>query len=288
MTDYLRYLPILIIPLLIFITCKLIRSSGTCIVCKKLAIGSPYRCSDGVICKDCSQLMPSSTLRSLKMEPASTVKRLIDITRSNIPRYRKIFDETSHFGNIHIDERNGLIALCSNREIKDGKLKSSCKNIFSVLNVQDCNFNIKTESSSENAVKVSIHFILVLAEPNITIKEQIGHATCNAHRVDYEHISYSEPSALTLFRSIFVGMLRQTWEKYDYMQSHNFISPQAVELTLSRALFMVDEQYTLNEIKRQRNRLIKAFHPDSNKDIDATKYTEKINNAYKILKDNLR
>ena len=55
------------------------------------------------------------------------------------------------------------------------------------------------------------------------------------------------------------------------------------------ALFMVDdlENITLDELKKIRNRLIKTFHPDAN-DASDTGYSQKISDAYEILKSVLK
>lgn len=46
-------------------------------------------------------------------------------------------------------------------------------------------------------------------------------------------------------------------------------------------LFMLEKPYTQEDVRKQRNRLMKSFHPDGN-DISEV-YAQKINNAYNIL-----
>lgn len=46
-------------------------------------------------------------------------------------------------------------------------------------------------------------------------------------------------------------------------------------------LFMLESPYTQEDVRKQRNRLMKSFHPDGN-DISEV-YAQKINNAYNIL-----
>ena len=59
----------------------------------------------------------------------------------------------------------------------------------------------------------------------------------------------------------------------------------SLELQQAMSLFMIDDLsvITLSELKAQRNRLIKTFHPDKATDADA-KYAQKINAAYETLK----
>lgn len=46
------------------------------------------------------------------------------------------------------------------------------------------------------------------------------------------------------------------------------------------------ENLTLEQVKKQRNRLIRMYHPDTGSDAD-TKFAQKINNAYEILKNSI-
>lgn len=55
------------------------------------------------------------------------------------------------------------------------------------------------------------------------------------------------------------------------------------EYERAKCLFMLDDKYTLDELKTQRNRLLKAFHPDNTHD-NSDRYIDKINRSYEILK----
>lgn len=59
-------------------------------------------------------------------------------------------------------------------------------------------------------------------------------------------------------------------------------------LSEAMALFMMEnlDVLTEHELRTIRNRLMKSFHPDSSNDAD--KYAQKINEAYEILKNNIR
>lgn len=52
-------------------------------------------------------------------------------------------------------------------------------------------------------------------------------------------------------------------------------------------MFMLDGEYTLEDVKKQRNRMLKAFHPDNDSSIDS-KYGEKINACYEVLLNEIK
>jgi hypothetical protein len=60
------------------------------------------------------------------------------------------------------------------------------------------------------------------------------------------------------------------------------MSSGANELQVAMAVFFLSEGYTKTELRRQRNMLIKTFHPDSHQ-TDQQEYAAKINNYYEIL-----
>ena len=66
------------------------------------------------------------------------------------------------------------------------------------------------------------------------------------------------------------------------------ISPFTSELQKAMLVFLIDDlkDVTLDNLKEQRNRLMKMYHPDAIPDIDP-KYAQKINSAYEVLKNHL-
>lgn len=60
---------------------------------------------------------------------------------------------------------------------------------------------------------------------------------------------------------------------------------QIDDIQKAMALFMFDSMSDVTEenLKKQRNALIKAFHPDNSEDNEI--YSQKINAAYDLLKD---
>ena len=66
-------------------------------------------------------------------------------------------------------------------------------------------------------------------------------------------------------------------------QSGNYQSADTAYVS-ALSLFMLEEGYTMDELKKQRNRLMKSFHPDED-DAETVRYAQKINCAYEILKN---
>ena len=99
--------------------------------------------------------------------------------------------------------------------------------------------------------------------------------------------TYEAPEVLCMFETL----INRAWERA--LNSRNlddfFGAVDEREYVLAKATLLVDDAYDMDEIKKQRNKLIKAFHPDTmDDDEDAAYYAQKINDAYGILKERLR
>lgn len=62
--------------------------------------------------------------------------------------------------------------------------------------------------------------------------------------------------------------------------------PSDAELALS--VFMLDAPVPLDELKKRKNFLLKKLHPDANSDYNTTEMTNKILQAYEVLKKNAK
>ena len=76
---------------------------------------------------------------------------------------------------------------------------------------------------------------------------------------------------------------REREQQRAYQQRTSSVD-QAYQSAMS--MFMLNEGYTLEELKKQRNRLLKSFHPDEGNDNDSS-YAQKINVAFDLLKSRI-
>lgn len=70
------------------------------------------------------------------------------------------------------------------------------------------------------------------------------------------------------------------------MEAERLARSRMQKLDEARSLFMLGQVYDLSQLKRQRALLLKTFHPD-NGQVDSAAYAQKINDAYRILMDEL-
>ncbi len=242
------------------------------------------KCQNGNVCKTCLGKLPEVIKYSLKEYRGAQLREIL--TDASLKKNAEIFNETCSYGLLHIDENHGLFCITNGKNLECGKVKKDSLDVFDSIYVSDLGLSIKTQDVTENAIYVSVNMLCILESPKISINLPIKNkAACKAIRTDVNTLTYREPAELTLIRNIFIQMRLRKIQRYNEEYSKHFISKKTMEEFTARCLMMLPEDYTQEELKKQRNRLLKVYHPDENNiDENMEKYTQMINDAYRKLK----
>ena len=134
-------------------------------------------------------------------------------------------------------------------------------------------------------VTCDIEFNCEIQSLNINFKYLIKkRVICPHKRTDNQHIEFSEPSDLTMFRSMFNQTLKNEAERYTVLYNENIANKEAIEEFKAKALFMLGNEYTYEDLERQYNRTISAY---SKENINDKVYIDYINDAYILLANKL-
>lgn len=260
-----------------------------CVVCGGPATVFSRSCSDGPVCKTCMNRIPDVIKKKIGKYSGLTLKKIRDFQEKHRKDMEKTFEATSSYGLLHIDEIHGLFTICKKTELEDGRISTvekSIPSVFPALYIRDYGITYRVVSSGEDKVTIEVSLMVEMESLDYSFTTPIKTAYCYAERVDDEHISYREPSELSMFRSMFHQMIVTSVEKYNREINRKFITPKEFDLFCARQMFMLPEDFTMKELKAQRNRYLKVYHPDENTEkTDLSGYTQKINKAYRLLKD---
>ncbi len=257
---------------------------ANCVICGKPAALLDKQCLSGTVCKNCMSKLPEIITYKLKDYRAETLRALL--IDENLKENAAIFSETASFGDLHIDENHGLFCICNNKKMKRGKVDPGYRGVFDSVYVSDFGISLKPYDAQEAAVYCCVNFYCVIDRPKISFNAPIKNkAGCMAHRVDKEHITYKEPGDLTLIKNIFYEMRLKKIKRFNDEFAHHFLSKESIDRFVAQNIMMLSDDYTRDELKKQRNRLLKVYHPDESKlDENMEFYTQKINNAYNLLR----
>ncbi len=257
---------------------------------KKTNLLTRLKLHDGnYLCSDCMSKVPSYMKDSVKahydLEDFRSLLAYIEYSNTEL---RPRFHETHWYYSIHIDTENKLFYLGYDIDEKTV--------FFNFYNIEEFNLTFNAEEFKEGVlgdkVKGELLFILKMNNPYFYHEEILDYsAKAKAKKkLLSNRVEYDNPKGMDEFLLFF----QTAWQKSKGSQEedraedreNSNISALADELRQAMSLFMLDnlENVSLEDIKSQRNRLIKAFHPDKGS-ADDTAYAQKINSAYEVLKE---
>lgn len=258
-----------------------------CTVCgKKTKMLSRIKLADGnYVCADCQAHSPHYMYESITGNYTLTdYKKFLEYIEYSSNVLRPIFHETHKYYSLHIDTENNLFYI--------GNYIDKNTLFLQLCNIIDFDLVFSPEKIKEgligDKVQGKVLFKIKMQDPYFYYEEILDYsAKAKAKKTFFgSNIQYENPKGMDDFmlylRSALMSCIN---ESHSNNKTSVDAEPIQDELHKAMALFMLDDlnHITLKTLKEQRNKLMKTFHPDKATE-DDTKYAQKINNAYEILK----
>lgn len=255
---------------------------------KQIILGSGEK--KFVLCQNCVDKIHPQLMKYAKdYWDYNDYKNYLLLEESN-KDYIAQFKPTDEYGKtakLKIDKEHCLFT------IGDGKNDY----VFCFDQVVDYDISFRADEIKEgllgDKVKGDEYASIQLNCPNVYIEKILNHGVSYKIKekgfinIKYQ-FEYSE-SFSNIIRTFSVCMRIIESIRQDMNNNHDSssYSHEVDELQKALALFMFDsmDEVTEESLKKQRNALIKAFHPDNDESNQA--YSQKINTAYEILKGQL-
>lgn len=245
--------------------------------------------ADGaVLCSECKAKIPSYMMDSVRnnysYQDYLELKEYLEYSQKEL---KPKFHETHNFYNIHIDTNHRLLYIDS--------FSNADPVYFHLYNIDDLNFTFSAEEFKEGVFNDKVTGKVLMAIrvniPGFYYEKIVDQNAKSKAKKEFfgTKISYENPKGMDEFMLFFnTAKLADLEAEHDRVLDEEITSEYtniSLELQQAMSLFMIDDLnvITLSELKAQRNRLIKTFHPDKATDTDA-KYAQKINAAYEMLK----
>ena len=239
------------------------------------------------LCSDCTSMIPDYMMHSVRTSDCYTLdgyKNLVEyIDFSNLV-LRSLFQETHAYYNIHIDAEHGLFYI--------GKSVNDNTVFLRMRYIDDYNLTFSVEEIKEGTfvdkITGKVLFRIQMGHPIFYHEEILDYgARVKAQKTFFgTEYRYENPNGMDKFLLFFEAAIVADLEAYRASLEDEYGGiEETTELQQAMSLFMIDDlsTVTIESLKAQRNRLIMTFHPDAASDND-TKYAQKINSAYSILK----
>ncbi len=266
---------------------------------KKTKILTRISLSDGnYLCSECSKGIPSYMLDTvLKVYTLDDFRGLKNYLNTTNKEYAQKFRETRSFYTLHVDTENRLLYIGNKIEEKTMFLRLADIVEFDLLFSAD----EYKEGIVHDKVYGKILFQIKYEYPYFYHEEILAKDVKATAKQSFfsTKVEYGNPKDMVEFLTFFllaqnkaideeIGQLENEYGCFDYQVPEYEIGKDNNELVQALGLFMFDSvnDLTMENLRIQRNRLMKAYHPDIGLPED-NKFAQKINNAYEILKKHL-
>lgn len=266
-----------------------------CVECnKKTTPLLRFKLADGnYLCSDCCSKLPSYITEQLSKQDIDYYHHVLDYLEYSNTNLKPKFQETHNYYNLHIDVNNLLFYI--DRKLKDDTLILEFKHIadFEIL------YDPSTYKEGVIGDKVfgNVLFRIVMNEPFFNYEAIFDKQVKSKAKKAFfgSKISYENPKGMDeiieVFNSTYETAIAIESAGYEGYQRENSSNGNNIndDLTQALNLFMFDslDDVDLEKLKKQRNRLVKTFHPDSSEESIDDKFMVKINAAYEIIKKHL-
>lgn len=232
------------------------------------------------ICNDCLSKLPfyfSKRISEYTYEEISTILNWESEKKNSL---KQIFFTTSSYGNLHIDSIHHLFAIGETNDFEKGKPVSNDVIIVEIERLQNISFDVKVDRSSIDEVKGSITMSCIINNPDITIQNILikKNESITPTMVENNSVIFSLPPEVQLIWNEILE-IREQLDKHSFLLSGN-----QREIDMAMGLYMVKDGFTLEQLKKQRNILMKAFHPDVDTSAGADERSQIVINAFNLLK----
>ena len=230
------------------------------------------------LCLNCQYALPSFFVGKYADMSSEEFKALYAYMVTESAALSKKFKKNHKFSHLKLDTVNGI--LCYKQKNTEAiYLKLDNISYFNLEFYEGATENVGAVKMMLECTYPEIYVSTVLSETEVGSEcyEFLGHfdsAKAYHGKTNTQEETYQ----------------RINGESEQYYQQTVETPPEvSVEVQKALALFMFDslEDITAESLKKQRNRLIKSFHPDMGNE-DDTKYAQKINEAYMLLLENIK
>lgn len=244
---------------------------------KSLPLVGAISVQNGKICKSCASRIPKVMLETSENWADYTLQTAIDYEDEIYDK----FEVTASYGSLHIDTVHGLFAI--SQKLNDDKPADRC--VFSAYDLSEVAIYATSPKVDHGQVYVDVEFKARIENLRLPIKVIIKKKVhCQTKRTDPEHVTWEDPSDMSMFITLFNTMLSGLWENINRKLCGQTV--HELEIEKARNLFMLPENYTMEELKKARNMMMKVYHPDV-AEFDTTAASKIINNSFKLLKNEL-
>ncbi len=250
-----------------------------CILCgADASILTQKKVPDGVICAACAKKIPRVLHETLSLYSHRDIIAIIDYEEK---MRKKGFAATASYGKLHIDEMNGLFAICD--KVDSNGTPVGTADIFDCIYLESVGLYPIDPRQLKKDIVCDVEFNCVIRYPAMKFKVKIKAGDkCEYKQISKTKASWSEPGVLSMFRNMLDQTIK-TGVKKAMEERDRAVTPYEVDMLKARACLHVYEGCPIELVESQYESLKAMYENGNYKREDAQGYIDAITRYYKML-----
>lgn len=228
-----------------------------CLVCStEMGWMQGTRVDGGRVCRECSGKVPALLLEWGRNLNKYCLENAMRGTAERLER----FSATASYGELHIDEIHGL--FCIARSLNAEGKPSKGNNVFAMSDLTEIGLTCGSPRETKLGVFVDVELQCAFAEMDFIFKKIVKrNCKCKSKPGEGKRMVWEEPGDLVMFQSMLQQVVTNTWERVNQMLCGRALL--GLELDKARAVFMLPENYSIEDLEESYCRLRGVFeNPD--------------------------
>ena len=241
-----------------------------CSIChKNIGMFASGKCADGKICKSCWNSIPEAFLLpevDVSQLTSDKINALIEYRSEQEPPLRERFITSSSYGSFLLDAHHGLLYVGAPSQVKNGVIEGNSGTVLDLRYIRKISMSMEILKASETKVEVNVKGSLTTnALPveliNVPVKDDLALSI-----LEGDHVKYYLPYGASMMQNEIIRINHELVDNAIHDKQAELFdmdnNNKNLKLLRAKSLYMLHGDYTEQEIKKTRNKLVKVFHPD--------------------------
>ena len=250
-----------------------------CIICHSdTSLLSQKKSLDGYLCGSCVNKVPRVFHSALSLYNTQDIQLIMDYEEQ---MKKKGFSATSSYGKLHLDEMNGLIAICDKID-SDGKPIGNA-DIFNCVYLDNIGLYPVNPRQSKKDVVCDVEFQCVYNYPKMKFKLNVRqNVKCDFKQINKTQATWSEPGELSMFRNMLDQTIKTSVKKA-MEERERGMTPYDFDMMKARASLHVYEGCSKELVHRQYENLKRLYETGGYSKEDSEMYISALTYYYNML-----
>lgn len=236
------------------------------------------KAADSLLCAKCADKIPQVMQKNIS---DYTARSLASIAEYETEMRKKEFASTSAIGKLHLDEMNGLFAICDKSD-GNGNLVGSA-DVFDCVYLENIGLYPIDPRQSKKDIVCDVELSCSYSYPPMRFKVKVKqNVKCDFKQISKGQATWSEPGELSMFRNMLDQTIKTSVQRA-MEERDRVIGPYALDIMRARAALHVYEGCGRKLLNRQFQAMMDMYQNSGLPSAEIEGYKGTIKKYYEML-----